>query len=119
MLRACSTLVLLLLATGLYFRTRAPRWHWKIMVTAFVCDVALVLYIEYTLHAVERVVSEVNALIWVHAGISLGVLACYLAMFWLGRSLLHSRMDRRLAHRNVGIAFCCLRGLNYVTSYLV
>ena len=118
-LHAVSTMVLLLLATGLYFRRHRPRVHFKFMVAAFVTDVLLLIYIEVTRHAVETVVSEIRLLLWFHVGVSLGVFACYVTMIVLGRRLLHGHKKVRVKHRNLGITFCVLRSLNYVTSFMV
>jgi len=119
MLHLASTAVLILIATGLWFRKRNPQVHLRLMLTAFAADVLLVLYIESTRHAVEKVVAHVRPLIWFHAGVSLGVLVCYVMMILLGRPMLAGRYETRTLHRAVGITFVVLRGLNYVTSFMV
>lgn len=119
MLHTLSTFVIVLLVTGIFLRKRHNAWHWRLMITAFVIDVAIVLYIELTRHAVETVLSEVSPLIWFHAAVSLAVIALYLVMFALGRKLIVGQNKLRLTHRNVAIAFCACRGINYVTSYWV
>lgn len=118
MLHIASTLVLVLVVTGLLNRRR-PNIHLKFMVAAFTVDLLLVLYIEFTRGAVERVASQVDSLLWFHAGVSLAVLLSYVAMIALGRQLLTGQMTARATHRNLGIAFCVLRSLNYVTSFMV
>lgn len=119
MLHAISTVVVVLLLAGIWLRKRNNWWHWRLMITAFVIDIALLLYIEFTLHAVETVVAEVNPLIWFHATVSTAVIVMYLVMFALGRKLIVGQNRLRLTHRNVAIAFCACRGINYVTSYWV
>lgn len=119
MLHAASTAVLALIACGLWYRKRDRVWHLRLMVTAFVADVLLVLYIEMTRHAVETVAAKVRPMIWFHAGVSLAVLLCYVAMILLGRPMLAGRYETRKLHFAVGIAFVVLRSLNYVTSYMV
>ena len=97
------------------------------MVTAFVIDMALVLYIELSRHAIETVavaVTEVASsgarpLLVFHATISTGVIILYIAMFVLGRKLLNGNEGIRKTHRNAAIAFCVLRGINYATSFIV
>lgn len=118
MLHIASTIVLLLVATGLILRHR-PEVHPKIMFSAFTMDLLLVLYIEFTRGAIEKVSSEFAGLLWLHAGISTAVLAAYVAMIVLGRRLASGRVTSRATHRNLGIIFCVLRSLNYVTSYMV
>lgn len=119
MLHVVSTLVVVLVATGLYFLKRKPRRHIKLMITACAIDVLSVLYIELTRQAVETVIGGVSPLIWFHAGISLGVLICYGVMFWFGWRLRRGIAAVRSKHRNVGITFCVLRGVNYITSFMV
>lgn len=57
-------------------------------ITAFVLDLLLVLYIEISRHAIEKVVGRVNSILWFHAGVFVGVLLCYAVMILLGRGLL-------------------------------
>jgi len=134
MLHLASTMVLVLIAVGLYYRHQ-PNMHWKFMTSAFVTDVVLVLYIELTRHAVETVTTQVKPLVWFHALVSTSVLVLYVAMIVLGRKLLaapatalasnvgpidagHSQQTRNL-HRNLGMAFCVVRLLNYVTAFMI
>lgn len=117
-LHVASTLVVALVVLGLVNRRR-PLVHRALMVTAFVIDLSLVVYIEATRHAVETVATGVHPLLWVHAAISVAVLVCYALMLGLGRRLIAGAFELRLTHRNLGIAFCVLRGLNYVTSFYV
>jgi hypothetical protein len=117
-LHVASTLVVVLVLVGLANRRR-PFLHRALMVTAFGIDVMLVVYIEATRHAVETVVTGIHPLIWVHATISIAVLVCYGLMLGLGRRLFAGALEWRPTHRNLGIAFCILRGLNYVTSFFV
>ena len=119
MLHWGSSLIVVLLALGLSLRHRRPRLHVRLMISAFVLDVLLVLYIEISRHAVERVVERVHPMIWFHAAVSVGVLLCYVAMILLGRSVLAGRDGSRNWHRHVGMTFVVLRSLNYVTSYMV
>ena len=119
MLHFISTAVLVLIGTGLWFRKRNPQLHLRLMISAFTIDVLLVLYIEIRRHAVERVATHIQPLLWFHAGVSLAVLICYVVLIMLGRPMLAGRFQTRSLHRNVGIAFVTLRLLNYVTSYMV
>ncbi len=119
MLHVASTFVLVVILCGLWFRNRNPQVHLRLMVAAFTADVLLVLYIEFTRHAVETVAARVRPMIWFHAGVSLAVLFCYVAMILLGRPMLAGRYETRRLHFVVGMAFVVLRSLNYVTSYLV
>lgn len=119
MLHLASSLVVVLLAAGLWFRHRRPNLHLRMMISAFVIDLFLVLYVEISRHAVEKVVARVSPMIWFHAGVSLGVLLCYVLMILLGRGVLAGQANSRKWHFGVGMTFVALRGLNYVTSYMV
>ena len=118
-LHVLSTLVVIALFVGLSVRKRNPGLHWKIMVGAFVVDVAMVLCIELTRQAVERVVGEVHWFIWFHAGISTMALVLYVVAFVLGRKLLLGNEGIRRKHMLVGITFMVFRLTNYVTSFFV
>jgi putative Ca2+/H+ antiporter (TMEM165/GDT1 family) len=89
------------------------------MISAFALDFLLVVYIEASRHAVEKVVSRVSPMIWFHAGVSVGVLLCYVAMILLGRGVLAGQVNSRKWHFTVGLTFVVLRSLNYVTSYML
>lgn len=118
MLHIVSSIVLVMVAAGLYFR-RKTVVHMRFMVAAFLLDLALVLYIEMTRHAVEKVASHVRPLVYVHAAISLGVLIAYVIMILLGRRVLKGKRASRSTHRHLGMAFVVLRVLNYVTALMM
>lgn len=65
MLHITSTLVLLLIVGGVYFR-RQIRTHLRFMLAAFIIDLSLVVYIEATRHAVDKVVHHTGWLLWFH-----------------------------------------------------
>jgi uncharacterized membrane protein YozB (DUF420 family) len=119
MLHVASSFIVVLLATGLWLRHRRPQWHLRLMISAFTLDLLLVLYIEISRHAVEKVIARVSPMIWFHAAISVGVLLCYAAMIVLGRGVLAGQERSRSWHRSVGLTFIVLRTLNYITSYMV
>lgn len=118
-LSTSSTVVVVILLAGLFFRKRNRQLHWKLMATAFVLDVALVLVIELSRGAVEKAVSTTSPLVAFHVAISVAVLVGYVAMIFLGRRLLGGDESVRTWHRNVGIAFIVFRALNYITSFMV
>jgi hypothetical protein len=119
MLHVLSTLVLVIVAVGFWLRKRQNAVHIRLMISAFLIDLFLVLYIEFSRHAVEKVVASTQLLVWFHAAVSVMVLVCYVAMIQLGRRLLAGHQTARKWHRMLGMTFLVLRGLNYVTSYLV
>lgn len=117
-LHLISSAVLLLIAIGFRYR-RDPAVHVRFMTAAFAIDLALVLYIEGTRHAVETVVGGPRPLVWFHAAISLGVLALYVTQLSLGRRLLAGRPASRRVHIALGLTFLVMRGLNYATAFVV
>lgn len=117
-LHAISTAVVALIVLGVVNR-RTPVLHQRLMTTAFVLDLALVLYIETTRHAVERVVGPAGPLVWFHAAVSTAVLGLYVAQLRLGRQLLAGRTASRRVHVALGLTFLLCRGLNYATAFLV
>ncbi len=119
MLHGVSTLVVGLILAGLWFRGRRRGLHLGLMIAAFAVDLGLLWYIEATRHAAEKVVTRFHPLIWFHAGVSLVVLACYVALLSLGFRMVQGEMRLRRLHRVVAVTFVICRGLNYVTSFLV
>ncbi|OFW46064.1 MAG: hypothetical protein A3J29_19080 [Acidobacteria bacterium RIFCSPLOWO2_12_FULL_67_14b] len=118
MLHVLSTLVVVIVAAGVMARRR-PAIHLRLMTTAFLIDLGIVIYIESTRHAVERVVGPAGPLIWFHATVSTLVLLAYLGQITLGRRMLAGRATSRRAHIALGLAFCVLRGTNYITAFMV
>ena len=119
MLHLISTLVLLLIAFGVHYRRR-PRIHLRFMLAAFAVDLGLVLYIEVTRHAVERVAGQtMGLLLGCHVAVSVAVLCAYVLQIQLGRRILHGFTASRSLHVRLGLTFCTLRLLNYVTSFMI
>ena len=118
MLHAISTVVLLLIAAGVYYR-KQTRVHLRLMLTAFVIDVSLVVYIEITRHAVEKVLHHTGLLLWFHVVVSVAVLIAYVAQIQLGRQILNGFVASRARHFKLGLTFCALRLINYITSFMI
>jgi len=119
MLHLLSSLVVLAIGTGLWFRHRNPRYHMPIMLACFVADVSLVLWIELSRHAVETVVKSIKPIVLVHAGISLTTIVCYVILLGLGFGLFRGNSRLRLWHKRVGMTFVTFRLLNYATAFFV
>jgi uncharacterized membrane protein YozB (DUF420 family) len=119
MLHVISTLVLAIVAVGFWLRRRRNAVHIRLMISAFLIDLFLVLYIEFSRNAVQKVVASSRPLVWFHAAVSVVVLVCYVVMIQLGRNVLAGNSFARKRHKMVGIVFVVLRSLNYITSYLV
>ena len=98
------------------------RLHVRMMLTCFVLDLGLLVGVEIMNQAVERVMQEAGgmpAILIVHIGFSVLMLAWWIVQIVLGRRLLRGREDLRGAHhRNAGI-FLLLRAGNLVTAFFV
>jgi hypothetical protein len=119
MLHVLSSIVVLLIAAGLWLRHRRPDLHLRLMTAAFVSDLVLLVYIEATRHAVEKVANQGTRLIWFHAAVSTLVIVTYVAQIAVGRRMLAGTPAPRRVHAVLGITFATLRSLNYVTSFMV
>lgn len=113
-----STLVLLLIGIGLKYR-KVNRIHIPVMITAFVIDLGMVLYLELNRAAVEQVVSGVEGLLLFHVIVSSLVVVLYLALFATGFRLFKRVTVSPKLHRTLAMAFVLGRLINYVTSYFV
>ncbi|MBL9169400.1 MAG: hypothetical protein JNN07_16795 [Verrucomicrobiales bacterium] len=118
MLHWLSTVVLLLILAGVYSRKK-PKIHLRYMLAAFVLDVSLVLYIEITRHAVEKVAHHTGLLLWFHVLVSVAVLTAYVAQIQLGRRIMNGFIASRQTHIRLGLTFCTLRLVNYITSFMI
>ncbi len=113
-----STLVLVLIGTGVAFRRR-PSVHWPLMLTAFALDLGLVVYLEVSRRAVETAATSIHPLVWFHAAISLSVLFLWCVMLRLGWRMLRAGARVQSTHRRVAVVFATFRLLNYGTSLLI
>ncbi len=122
-----SSLVLLIIATGLYFRKKMSL-HIPLMITAFVIDLTLVLVIEIQRAAVEKVVGHVAAgtdyFLIFHAAVSLLVLVSYVSLIYTGSKVYKgikagTGKPREIYawHKKLAAAFIVLRLINYLTSF--
>ncbi len=121
MLVAISTIVLLLIGLGLAQRHQ-PRVHMPLMILAFVMDLGLVLYIEWSRHAVETLAEGLKTpfshqFLLFHVSVSALTLLLYVALIASGASLFRGRALSRPVHRGLAFAFIACRLTNYVTSF--
>lgn len=123
MLVIVSTLILILIGFGLAYRKR-PVVHIPIMVAAFVADIGLVLYIEWSRHAVETFTTSVqdpvnNQLLLFHIVVSLLTILLYIALIVSGIKLFKGGRAALNLHRGLAAVFLICRLTNYVTSFWV
>ncbi len=114
-----SFVVLLIIAVGILFR-KNRKVHIPLMLLAFVCDMSLVLYIEFTRKAVEQVISGLPpSLLAFHVTTSIIVVLLYLALIVSGIQIVKGKTDRQLWHRRLATAFLIGRMINFVTSLYI
>ncbi|WP_373533133.1 hypothetical protein [Vampirovibrio sp.] len=123
MLIVVSTVAVLLIFAGWKFRKRAEV-HIPLMVSAFVIDFSLLLYIEWTRHAIETLQTDVSTaasewLLYFHVLVSAIMLVLYWVQIGTGIRLAKGKEVSRIFHKNAAYAFLAFRLLNYVTSFFV
>lgn len=115
-LKLLSVLVFGLVLIG-FANRRRRRIHIPLMVTAFLIDLGMVLYIELTRHAIEKAAAGVGPLMGVHIGLSVAVLLLYLGQIVGGIMKLRGRPVPW--HRWGGGLFLLARFGNLVTSFMI
>jgi len=115
-----STLILILIYIGLYYRKK-PNYHVKLMASAIIWDILLILQIELTRGAIEKASKVMTnpLLLNFHVSIAVGSVLCYFALIYTGGKVLKGKRNMLKYHRPVGVLAVVLRTLTYITSYLV
>ncbi len=118
-----SSIAVLLIALGWKFKKRAEI-HIPLMASAFVLDLSLLLYIEFTRHAIETLQKDITTathegLLYFHVMVSAIMLILYFVQIGTGIRLAKGNAVSRVFHKNAAIAFVACRLLNYVTSFFV
>lgn len=112
---AYSTAVLALIATGVALRRRR-RVHIPIMLSAFVLDVASVLYLQVQRQAVQTAVGKPTALLTVHVSLAILTIVLYLVVIPAGWRLAATGNGRTL-HRRAAMLFLVCRVGTWATSF--
>lgn len=123
MLYGISTLVLCLILLGWKFRHRA-KLHIAIMSVAFLIDLALLLYIEISRHAIAHVSKSVlaaqsDALLYFHVTVSTLTLVLYVVQISSGIKLFKGWVPSSKFHQRAAMLFVTCRLLNYATSFFI
>lgn len=115
-----STVVVLMIAFGLYYRHRAKA-HIPLMLGAFVIDVSLVLAIEINRHAIKTVVDKTlstpDPFVMFHAAVSLFVIVLYILQIYTGTKIYKGKRELIPLHQKLALIFIVLRLTNYITSF--
>jgi len=115
-LKILSILVCIALVIG-YANRRRPRLHVPIMLSAFLVDMAMVVYIELDRGAMATARAKMGPLMVVHIALSCVVILLYLGQIATGVRNLKGTRSRW--HRHAGLWLILTRIGNLVTSFLV
>lgn len=116
-LKLISVFTCVLIFIGICYRKNRKR-HVPIMLTAFTIDVAMVLYIELTRHAIKTSLHPPHPFVTFHVCISVILMILYLVQVWVGFKLYRGGTMRSF-HRKMAVAFVIFRLANLVTSFYV
>ncbi len=113
-----SILVFTLMTIGIIFRKNRLR-HVRLMTTALIWDILLILQIELTRAAIGKASSALkNPLILnIHVLLALSSVILYGFMIYTGRKILKNEAGFRALHKKLGWTTYVIRFLTLVTSF--
>jgi uncharacterized membrane protein YozB (DUF420 family) len=112
-----SLFAILLLTAGLAVRHNRDL-HPRIMGTAFLVDVGLVLYLELTRGAIERASRLASQLLSLHVACAVATLVLNVFLLVSGWRILNRGGDRRVHFRGA-VLFMVLRVVTFLTAFLI
>ena len=117
-----STLILLLMYAGvaLLLMNKANRkLHVKIMSSAMIWDVLLILQIELNRGAINKASKAIEnpMMLNIHVLLAVSSVVCYIIMALTGRQILKGNLNKVSKHQLMGRITILLRTLTYATSY--
>jgi hydrogenase-4 membrane subunit HyfE len=115
-----SALILLLLFVGVYFKRERIR-HVRIMTSAIIWDILLVLQIELNRGAIAKAVqvTENKWILNLHVTLAVSSVIFYFVMIYTGRKLLNFDNSIRPKHKLFGMMTLTLRILTFITSFFI
>ncbi len=114
-----SFLVLLMIGRGLVLRRERLR-HVRWMLSAFLLDTALVLWIELNRSAIEQAFDPaLRGILAIHIGFSAVAALGWLGLVVLGGLLLRGHSGLRAWHLRLAVLFLVARLGNFLTSFLI
>ncbi|EQC46042.1 hypothetical protein M900_1812 [Bacteriovorax sp. Seq25_V] len=113
-----SFLIMSLMIFGIYQRTNR-KLHVKVMATAIIWDIILILQIELSRSAIGKAVQVLTntMMLKIHLFFALGSVILYILMIITGRRLLAGDDDIRSKHKTLGWTTLVFRVLTFVTSF--
>lgn len=113
-----SVLITLLMLVGIYFHKKR-KLHVKIMSTAMIWDVILILQVELSRSAIikaSKALSNSSALN-IHVSIAVSTVVLYVFMVLTGRRVLQGEGQLLKRHRLLGYGTFMMRLLTLITSF--
>ena len=115
-----SACILILMYVGVIFRHQR-RLHIKLMGTAMLWDLALILQIELTRSAIgkasESIMGNKSLILNIHVSMAIACLILYALILITGRKLLAGKNAIRTRHRRLGFTTLILRTFVFGTSF--
>lgn len=113
-----SLCIVLLMSAGVIKR-RNRKLHVRLMSTAMVWDVILILQIELSRSAILKASKALSnsLLLNVHVSIAVATVVLYGFMVYTGRGLLAGKNELRDRHRKLGWVTFSMRILTFITSF--
>ena len=113
-----SFCILMIMIAGIYWRRNRTR-HIRIMATAMIWDVILILQIELSRSAILKASKALtNAMaLNIHVSIAVTTVVLYGIMIYTGRKLLRGEPVRK-QHRILGYTTFFMRIMTFATSFL-
>ena len=113
-----SFLILVLMYIGVAFRKNRAL-HVKMMASAIVWDILLILQIELTRSAIDKASKAVSNPMMLNIHVSLAVLCVILYgfMMYTGRKIIKGNGGTRPLHKKLGLTTLVTRTLVFITSF--
>lgn len=115
-----SSLILLLIFFGIS-KSKQRKTHVKIMSSAIIWDILLILQIELSRGAVAKASKALSnpIILNIHVSLAVSSVILYGVMVYLGRRVLKGDNEILSLHKKFGLLTVICRTLTYVTSYFV
>lgn len=115
-----SIFILALLFYGLYNRKNRYK-HIKLMKSAIIWDLILVVQIELTRGAIMKAskVSTNPGLLNIHVSLAVSTVLLYALVFYSGTQLSKGNESFRKRHKMIGMITLTIRVLTFITSILI
>ena len=113
--RVAGLIVFLSIFVGVSLRKKR-RVHPPFMITCFVTDLALVLYLEFSRGAVETTVGRMTTELAIHVALATVSLMLYVFLIMTGRKVLKGDDSIKPRHFRLAIAFLFVRTAVLVTA---